>query len=197
MQFYDLFAYYISKGIDPNSLLYLVHLYKYDTQFVINDVNYKNLAKYGLVYKRTSKNKIELTLKAKRLIDRYFKISDPFTNEIENNTTDIDNNFNLFCEEYRNLFPSGIKSGGRPIKGDKLSIRTKMQKFIKKYPEYSREYILEVVKSYITEKKEVGYSFITCADYLIDKNQSSQLAALCDDYKNKPEDLFKETKLIE
>jgi hypothetical protein len=82
-----------------------------------------------------------------------------------------------FCQEYRNLFPSGVTSGGRLVKGDKAGVYRKMKKFILNHPGVSFESILNVTRSYIS-KFEGNYSFLTCADYLIEKDGLSQLSGL-------------------
>lgn len=83
-----------------------------------------------------------------------------------------------WIEEWRSLFPAGIKSGGRPIKGDKKGVLKKMKSFIKSNPKITKEDIFNATKNYILEKRREDYKFMVCADYLIEKNGSSILSSL-------------------
>jgi len=83
-----------------------------------------------------------------------------------------------WVDEWRNLFPAGVKSGGRPIKGDKKGVLKKMKAFVKEYPKTSKEDIFRATKNYILEKKQEDYKFMICADYLINKDGSSMLSSL-------------------
>ncbi len=87
-----------------------------------------------------------------------------------------------FCNKYRDLFPSGILSGNRPIKGDKQGVYKKLKKFISENKEYTFDVILEVTKKYINKCKQNNYKYISCADYFIEKNNSSLLSSMCEEY---------------
>lgn len=94
--------------------------------------------------------------------------------------------FIQFVDEYRNLFPKGVKSGnGTPIRGDKNGVIKKMTWFLMTYPEFSKRTILEATKLYVDQMKRNGYAYMTQADYLIQKSNGSKLAALCEDFDNK------------
>jgi hypothetical protein len=96
------------------------------------------------------------------------------------------NDFNAFVEEYRNLFPKGVKSGnGTPIKGDKQGVIKKMEWFLRTYPEYSKSTILAATKIYIQQMERRGYVYMTQADYFIQKENGSKLAAMCEDFDAK------------
>jgi hypothetical protein len=94
--------------------------------------------------------------------------------------------FNTFVEQYRNLFPKGVKSGnGTPIRGDRQGIAKKMEWFLTMYPEYSRTTILAATKLYVDQMQRKGYAYMTQADYFIKKDDSSKLAAMCEDFNIK------------
>ena len=94
--------------------------------------------------------------------------------------------FIQFVEQYRNLFPKGVKSGnGTPIRGDKNGVIKKLTWFLMTYPEFSKRTILEATKLYVDQMKRNGYAYMTQADYLIQKSNGSKLAALCEDFDNK------------
>ena len=94
--------------------------------------------------------------------------------------------FSSFAEEYRNLFPKGVKSGnGTPIRGDKQGVIKKMEWFLRMYPEFSKTTILNATKLYIDQMRQKGFVYMTQADYLIQKDNGSKLAALCEEFDNK------------
>ena len=95
--------------------------------------------------------------------------------------------FITFVEQYRNLFPKGVKSGnGTPIRGDKQGVAKKMEWFLRTYPEYSKTTILAATKLYVEQmQRRTNYNYMVQADYLISKDGLSKLAAMCDDYDQK------------
>lgn len=80
-------------------------------------------------------------------------------------------------EEFKNLFPSGVKSGGYYVKSDSVSISDAFKRFFKKYPKTSKEQILTATRSYIQERKKENWQFMTCANYFVMKENNSKLAA--------------------
>lgn len=100
--------------------------------------------------------------------------------------------FTTFAEEYRNLFPKGVKSGnGTPIRGDKQGVIKKMEWFLRTYPEFSKTTILNAAKLYIEQMRQKGFVYMTQADYLIQKDNGSKLAALCEEFDNKTAHIVK------
>jgi len=100
--------------------------------------------------------------------------------------------FATFVEEYRNLFPKGVKSGnGTPIRGDKQGVSKKMEWFLRTYTEYSKSTILAATKLYVEQMQRKAYAYMTQADYLINKDGVSKLAALCEDFDNKTAHMIK------
>jgi hypothetical protein len=94
--------------------------------------------------------------------------------------------FMSFVEQYRNVFPKGVKSGnGTPIRGDKQGIAKKMEWFLRTYPEYSKTVILAATKIYVDQMARKGYAYMTQADYFIKKDDGSKLAAMCEDFNIK------------
>lgn len=91
---------------------------------------------------------------------------------------------NSWIEEWRNLFPT-IKISSRPAKGSKQSVLTKMNKFVKQHPEYTKEQIMAVTKMYIFEKTRENFKFMQCADYFIEKNGMSSLESLLEYHATK------------
>jgi len=92
-----------------------------------------------------------------------------------------DEGVNSWIEEWRDLFPKGVKSGNRPVRGERRGVLTKMKAFIKNHPEVTKDLIFEATRQYVFDASVKGYQFIICADYFIDKNNSSVLAATIED----------------
>lgn len=99
---------------------------------------------------------------------------------IEENFTAKKANQIDWIDEWLDLFPRGVKSGGKLLRSDRNACLTKMSKFVKanKYP---KDLIMRVTQDYLYERSLEDYSFTKCATYLIDKQgEGSELAALCE-----------------
>jgi hypothetical protein len=79
-----------------------------------------------------------------------------------------------------NLFPKGIKSGGYLVRSDKNGCANKMKKFIKKYPEFTKEIVLKATHDYLQYYRMKNWNFVSLAHYFIDKNGMSILAGQCE-----------------
>lgn len=91
-------------------------------------------------------------------------------------------------DEWIDLWPKGIKTGGKLIRSDKKDCFEKMKKFIKKY-KHSSDIILKATQNYLDEFEKQNYQFIKSATYFIDKRgEGSELAARCQDLIDNPED---------
>lgn len=87
-----------------------------------------------------------------------------------------------FIQEWFDLWPKGIKSGGYYLRTDLLGCSKKMTKFCNNYPEYTKERILEATKSYLDKYKIKGYDYCKLAPYFIEKDGISTLAGECENY---------------
>jgi hypothetical protein len=90
-----------------------------------------------------------------------------------------------WIDEWIDIFPRGLKSGGRLVRGDRISCLRKMKVFMKEYP-YDKSTILKATQKYIDSKRAEGFQYTRCAVYFIYRVESSQkdkmsdLAAWCD-----------------
>jgi hypothetical protein len=92
-----------------------------------------------------------------------------------------------FVETYRSIFPKGVESApGHPARGDKQGCIAKMKKFLVRYPEYSRETILEATKKYVNLKSHSNYHRIQTAHYFIEREGVSTLASICETIQSSP-----------
>ena len=95
--------------------------------------------------------------------------------------TPTDESVDEWITEWRELFPKGIKSGGRPVRGDKQGVIKKMKTFMKANPKITKQQIMDATRQYVFESSLKSYSYIICADYFISKNGSSMLGAMAED----------------
>jgi hypothetical protein len=92
----------------------------------------------------------------------------------------IKTNIESWIDDYRNIFPQSVKSGGYPVRGDKQGCIKKMIKFLKNYPEYSKDTILNATKAYVDSKKSENYTYMQLSHYFIEKDGISSLSSYCD-----------------
>lgn len=96
-----------------------------------------------------------------------------------------ENNLDVWIDEWIDIFPRGIKSGGRLVRGDKISCLRKMRVFMKEYP-YTKETILQATRNYIASKRDENFAYTRCAVYFIYRVETSRsdkisdLATWCD-----------------
>lgn len=86
-----------------------------------------------------------------------------------------DENVKDWIEEWRNLFPKGIKSGGYPLRGSKKGCLRKMKKFLKENPTITKDEIFHATEKYLNERKKENYEYTKVADYFIEKDNMSLL----------------------
>ena len=93
------------------------------------------------------------------------------------NTSNID--VNALAIEMRNLFPSGVKTGGYSVKSHPKVIALKLKKFIKEYPDFTKSNIIEATTKYVEDRRKANWSYMKALQYYIYKDNVSTLAADC------------------
>lgn len=86
-----------------------------------------------------------------------------------------------WMDEWYEYWPKGVKAGNYPVRSGLAECKSKMTKFRKRNPEITPEIILSATKNYIESFRKRDWAFIQTADYFIDKNGRSILAAYCDE----------------
>lgn len=154
------------KNLSPNEQVFVQLLREGQFTFATNylatykiDLDY--LLKVGIILNK-SDNLKEIVLSTKGITD-------------VNKVTD-------WIEEYRSLF-KGKKLGAM---GSQIACVTKMQKFLKDYPQFAdKDLILAAAKKYINSEARSNYIYLQRADYVISKKDSdsvnSRLAAFCEE----------------
>jgi len=84
-----------------------------------------------------------------------------------------------WIDEYRHIWPSNIKSGGKPVRGGKADCVKKMKAFLVRTG-YTKEQILSAALAYVLERKGHDYQYMTLANYFIQKDKDSPLEAWCE-----------------
>lgn len=153
--------------LTPNQYLYLVCLVgNIDPWFEISPEEFDNLQEKSYI-KNTDKG-VVVRMKSTKLINQ---------NGISS-SEDIEE----FVDNYRALFPSGVKTYGYPVKGDKQECIKKMKKFLATH-DYTQQEILEATRSYLVLKKKDLWKGTQLAHYYIEKDEISNLASMCEDIR--------------
>lgn len=89
-----------------------------------------------------------------------------------------------WIEEWCDLFPKGVRSGGKLIRSVPQDCVAKMAKFLKTY-KYDRDLIFFATRAYLTDRRLDNYAYTRCATYFINKiGVGSELADWCDRCKD-------------
>lgn len=80
-----------------------------------------------------------------------------------------------WIEQWLELFPKGVKSGGYYIKSNKEDCLKKMIKFLK-VRKYTKKQIFEATKNYVDRKAKEDYAYMMKAEYFIEKDGVSALS---------------------
>jgi hypothetical protein len=122
------------------------------------------------------------------MLDQHGKLTQ-LAKDLFNKEEDIreldDEELKEFLKQLVQIFPSGVKSGGKYIRSAiGSSIVRKFKKFLQEY-DYSRDIITKATESYVATKKKEGYKFMKVFTYFIDKQgEDSTLASYCEAIKN-------------
>lgn len=87
-----------------------------------------------------------------------------------------------WIDDWYELFPKGIKSGGYYVKTSKKGCEKKLKKFLLENPEYDSEIIIGATKLYIMEMESKGYDRMKLAPNFIEKDSVSMLSGYCEQY---------------
>lgn len=120
---------------------------QYDAKFPIGTEVFQYLHREGFIEKEPNSSYSIFT----SIITS--KTADLFKQEVEADD---------WIDEWRELWPKGVTSGGYPVRADLPSIRKKMKAFIKKY-NYDKETIFSITKQYLEDKRLQNYSYIKTA----------------------------------
>ena len=89
-------------------------------------------------------------------------------------------NLEVYATDYRDLWPTGIKSGGFPVRSGLVTIANKLRKFTKVCPQYTRENVIKATKIYVEECRKKNYAYMKTSEHFIFKDNSSALEGYCE-----------------
>ncbi len=101
--------------------------------------------------------------------------------DIEQYTNPRNGNVQSWIDEWRNMWPKGVKSGGHRVRGSRNGCLKKMRKFIKENPDFSVDEIFDATRNYILNRKKQNYEYMRVAEYFIEKDRMSDLASWVED----------------
>lgn len=94
-----------------------------------------------------------------------------------------------WVEDWRKLWPEGIKTGGNKYVNSSLTAVTlKLKKFFKSY-DFTVEEIMEGTRRYLEAQEQKDWDRTQCSMYFIEKDGDSNLANYCEEVqkeKNRP-----------
>ena len=94
---------------------------------------------------------------------------------------DLENWFDSWYE----LFPKGVKNGNYLIRSGKAGCIKKLKKFIKEYPEYTKDIVMRATEEYVAHCRVNRWAYMQLAQYFIEKEGMSNLASRCEDVLNR------------
>lgn len=93
-----------------------------------------------------------------------------------------------WIDDWYDLWPKGIRSGGYLVRSDKNGCITKMKKFVKNYPKFTKEIILKATSDYLSYYRMKNWAYVSLAHFFIIKDGVSRLASSCENILDKIED---------
>lgn len=177
------FEYFKKAKLHLNSfdaiLLFLI--YSKETKEALLWCNHEMDVLFDTIQRFQSQGLIKIVGSAIEDIEFRSKYLDLLPTESKQSTT-----VEEWINDWRELWPSGVKSGGYYLKSNKEDLLNKMSKFVKKY-KFTKDQIFEATKNYLTEQKSKGWTYTKLANYFIDKDNISILASYCSNIGSKVE----------
>ena len=84
-----------------------------------------------------------------------------------------------WINDWRNIWPEGVKTAGHYVRGDRADCVKKMTKFLEE-TEYDKDDVYAAARNYIQEKQKEGFKYTMTANNFIKKNDTSALATQCE-----------------
>lgn len=167
----------VDLELTPDQLILAYFIYEGDVNYLTLYINNKGMF---------SKSDLEILINKGLIVNEseddefyfeYIRPLEPLHKLFQANIIDDPENW---IDEYYNLFPEGIKTGGsKLVKSGKLGCLKKLRKFMKDNPSYDKDIILEATKRYVAECASKGYQYMMMAPYFIEKDGVSSLEGYC------------------
>ena len=154
----------VETNLTPDEYVFLYYLAKGQMYSVNLVPDYDKLEKAGFIKQG---ERIHIRKRGIDLIDNKIPVPEKIVKSEDDPSQWID--------EWRDLFPKGVKTAGYSIRGTRGGCIKKMKRFIKNNKQVTKEQIFNATKLYIEEKKRVRYAYMRIADYFIEKEGGSLL----------------------
>ena len=154
----------VETNLTPDEYVFLYYLAKSQIYSVNLVTDYDKLERAGFIKQG---DRIHIRKRGIDLIDNKIPVSEKKVKSEDNTLKWID--------EWRDLFPKGVRTAGYAIRGTRGGCIKKMKRFIKDHKEVTKEQIFKATKLYVEEKKRVRYAYMRIADYFIEKDGGSLL----------------------
>lgn len=110
----------------------------------------------------------------------------------------ITDDVEAWIDEWLDIFPAKVRSGGKLVKSDRIGCIRKMRVFMREW-KFDKDTILKATKRYVSNKEQEGWSYMRCAVYFIYRvegsNKESDLAAECEQILQESTETPKENNL--
>lgn len=121
---------------------------------------------------------IKIINKSEKITFENLQIEEKFRIFVEKKTQSVD--LLKWIDEWFDLFPKGVKSGGYYVRSDLNGCKRKMKKFISTHSEYTKDIIMKATQNYIIRCEHNGYQYMKLAPYFIEKDGVSMLSGECE-----------------
>lgn len=142
----------------------------------------RSLIDYFMVYDQPSHADVDRLIQHQLLFIKNSNVTD-FRNLVLNEDQFVKifdvQTANSFIEKWFDLWPKGVMSGGYYVRTDIRSCESKMSKFMKRYPKYNEDIIMNATRNYLNRLKVDGFNYLMLAPNFIEKNNQSILAGEC------------------
>jgi len=164
----------VDNNLTPDEYVFLYYLVKGQIYSVNLITDYEKLEKTGFI-----KNGDRIYIRKKG-----FDLINIIKNPIMTKTVSLEDTVMSWMDDWRSLFPQGVKTAGYAIRGTRGGCVKKMKKFMREHKEVTKEQIFEATKLYVEEKRRVRYAYMRIADYFIEKDGGSLLESYVEQLNN-------------
>tara|TARA_Y100000310_G_scaffold245879_1_gene250920 strand:+ start:3485 stop:4048 length:564 start_codon:yes stop_codon:yes gene_type:complete len=163
----------VENNLTPDEYVFLYYLAKSQIYSVNLVTDYEKLEKAGLI---KIGDRIYIRKKGSDLINT--KRSEVIK------TAPLEDTVAVWIDNWRSLFPQGVKTAGYAIRGTRGGCAKKMKKFMREHKEVTKEQIFKATELYVEEKRRVRYAYMRIADYFIEKDGGSLLESYVEQLSN-------------
>jgi hypothetical protein len=164
----------VEERITPNTYVYLYYLVNNMICPITMTVDVKKLESHG--YIKVTKGKVIARQKAIKLLEGEEYVYQEELYRVEE-----------WIDEWREIFPKGIKSGSHFVRGSRQGCLSKMRSFIRNHKKVTKEQIFKATQLYVEERKKERYAYCKVADYFISKSQVSMLESYIEQLESIPD----------